>query len=57
MHQAGAAALTELLRFAAPTGDHADVELDIENAESSPGVRRMQLSWARKFLSIMAASR
>jgi len=88
MHQAGAAALTELLRCAAPTGDqrtlpcgcgqqahyrelrskpvltvvgkvevsrpyylcphcHAgqfptDVELDIENSEFSPGVRRMQ---------------
>jgi hypothetical protein len=88
MHQAGAAALTELLRFAAPTADQrtipcgcgqqahyrelrpkpvltvvgevevsrpyylcphchtgqfpADVELDIENSELSPGVRRMQ---------------
>ncbi len=88
MHQAGAAALTELLRFAAPTADQrtlpcgcgqqahyrelrskpvltavgkvevsrpyylcphchtgqfpADVELDIENTEFSPGVRRMQ---------------
>ena len=88
MHQAGAAALTELLRFAEPTADQrtlpcgcghqaryrelrskpvltavgqvevsrpyylcphchngqfpADVELDIENTEFSPGVRRMQ---------------
>jgi hypothetical protein len=88
MHQAGAAALTELLQFPAPAGDHrtvacpcgkqahyrevrskpiltavgrvevsrpyyvcpdchagrfpADVELDIENTEFSPGVRRMQ---------------
>lgn len=88
MHQAGAAALTELLTFAAPTADHrtlpcdcghqadyrelrtkpvltvvgkvevsrpyylcphchtgqfpADVELDIEHTEFSPGVRRMQ---------------
>jgi hypothetical protein len=88
LHQAGAAALTELLRFAAPTADQrslpcpcgqqahyrelrskpvltavgkahvsrpyylcshchagqfpADVELDIENTEFSPGVRRMQ---------------
>ena len=88
MHQAGAAALTELLRFAAPAGGQrtlpcgcgqqahyrelrskpvltvvgkvevsrpyylcphchtgqfpADVELDIENSEFSPGVRRMQ---------------
>jgi hypothetical protein len=87
LHQAGAAALTELLRFAAPTADQrnlscscgqqatyrelrskpvltvvgkvqvsrpyylcahchagqfpADVELDIENTEFSPGVRRM----------------
>ena len=88
MHQAGAAALTKLLEFAAPTADEralacscghqahyrelrskpvltavgkaevsrpyylcphchtgqfpADVELDIENTEFSPGVRRMQ---------------
>jgi hypothetical protein len=88
MHQAGAAALTELLQFAAPAADQrtipcacghpapyrelrskpvltavgkvkvsrpyylcahchagqfpADVELDIENTEFSPGVRRMQ---------------
>lgn len=88
MHHAGAAALTALLRFAAPTGDQrtlpcgcgyqalyreqrskpvltvvgsvevsrpyylcphchtgqfpADVELDIENTDLSPGVRRMQ---------------
>jgi hypothetical protein len=88
LHQAGAAALTELLAFAAPTADQrtiacgcghqahyrelrskpvltvvgeaevsrpyylcphchtgqfpADVELDIENSELSPGVRRMQ---------------
>jgi hypothetical protein len=88
MHQAGAAALTRLLRFAPPAADQrtspcacggqadyrelrakpvltvvgpaevlrpyylcphchtgqfpADVELDIENTESSPGVRRMQ---------------
>jgi len=88
MHQAGAAALTELLQFAAPAADRrtipcscghpaqyrelrskpvltavgqvevsrpyylcphchngqfpADVELDIENTEFSPGVRRMQ---------------
>jgi hypothetical protein len=88
LHQAGAAALTELLRFAAPAADQrtlpcscgqqatyrelrskpvltavgkaqvsrpyylcshchagqfpADVELDIENTEFSPGVRRMQ---------------
>jgi len=88
MHQAGAAALTELLRFPAPAADQrrlacscghqahyrelrskavltavgkvevsrpyyvcshchtgqfpADVELDIQNTESSPGVRRMQ---------------
>ena len=88
MHHAGAAALTELLRFTAPTADQraipcgcghqaqyrelrskpiltvvggvevsrpyylcphchtgqfpADVELDIENTELSPGVRRMQ---------------
>ncbi|MFI5098868.1 MAG: ISKra4 family transposase [Candidatus Acidiferrales bacterium] len=88
MHQAGAAALTELLQFPAPAGDHrtvacpcgkqahyrevrskpiltavgrvevsrpyyvcpdchagrfpADAELDIENTEFSPGVRRMQ---------------
>jgi hypothetical protein len=88
MHRAGAVALTELLQFPAPDGDHrsvvcacgqqadyrelrvkrvltavgrvevsrpyylcahchvgqfpADVELDIENTEISPGVRRMQ---------------
>ena len=103
MHQAGAAALTELLRFAAPTADQrtipcgcsqqahyrelrskpvltvvgevevsrpyylcphchtgqfpADVELDIEHSELSPGVRRMQAVVARKFLSSMAGSR
>ena len=90
MHQAGAAALAELLRFPAPAGDQrslpcscghqaryrelrskpvltavgqvkvsrpyylcshchrgqfpADVELDVENAELSPGVRRMLAS-------------
>jgi hypothetical protein len=38
-HRAGAAALTELLRFPAP---NADVELDIGNTKISPGVRRMQ---------------
>lgn len=88
MHRAGAAALSQLLQFPAPVGEHrrilcacghpahyrelrtkpvltavgtvnvsrpyylcphchlgqfpADVELDIENTESSPGVRRMQ---------------
>ena len=47
LHQAGAAALSKLLQFTLCAHGHcgqfpADVELDIENTEFSPGVRRMQ---------------